>query len=145
MVISAVIQGSLIGVGVAANGTTIALGNKGDGVRSFATATTIGGTSAGQGNVISANGGNGISILPTTIPGSTALVEGNIIGLDVNGTNPLGNSGNGVLSGALNTTIGGTNTGGSTSSPATPATGSRCSTPPWARARSCRATTSAST
>ena len=43
-VATALVVGNDIGVTVGANGTTTALGNGGDGVRSFAVSTTIGGS-----------------------------------------------------------------------------------------------------
>ena len=107
---SAVIQGNWVGVDAAG---TNALGNKGDGVRSFAVTTMIGGTIAGELNVISGNFGNGITLL-SIVSGATALVEGNIIGLDKTGTiavdsnhNSLGNAEDGVNSDVPATTIGG--------------------------------------
>ena len=69
---------------------------------------TIGGTAAGAGNVISANGQNGIWI---TGAGTTGVVvEHNFIGTDVTGTKALGNAYSGVeiSGGAANNTIGGT-------------------------------------
>ena len=70
---------------------------------------TIGGTVAGSGNVISANAGAGIGLLSDD---QDDLVEGNLIGTDITGANPLGNA-TGVLisGGSLDNTIGGTATG----------------------------------
>ncbi len=67
---------------------------------------TIGGTTVGAGNVISANGNFGIDIQS----GSNGnLIQGNMIGTDVGGTIDLGNSFSGVqISGASNNTVGGT-------------------------------------
>jgi len=65
---------------------------------------TIGGTQAGDGNVISANSGDGILI----VNGATGtLIQGNLIGTDASGLLPRGNefSGIAVFSGA--NTIGG--------------------------------------
>lgn len=81
-------------------GTTIdglgARGNGGNGVDvSYADGSQVGGSLVGQGNVISANTGNGVR-LGYVFAGSRT-VYGNFIGLDANGTAPLGNSANGIL------------------------------------------------
>jgi parallel beta-helix repeat protein len=67
--------------------------------------TTVGGTAAGAGNLISGNAGDGIFFFA----GSNNLVQGNRIGTDVSGTLALGNGGNGVdlSAGAHDNTIGG--------------------------------------
>ena len=105
----------------------IARGNGGDGVNIYgdgpapspsptappntgAQSNTIGGTASGAGNVIAGNGANGVDI---NNPGSTGtnnnLVQGNYIGVDVNGSNVLANSAGVVLSGGAQfNTIGGT-------------------------------------
>ena len=69
---------------------------------------TIGGTTAGAGNVISANGNAGIWITGAGTAG--VVVQHNFIGTDVTGTKALGNAYSGVAidGGAANTTIGGT-------------------------------------
>ncbi len=67
--------------------------------------STIGGTAAGAGNVISGNYGDGIS-LGTLVIGT--LVQGNLIGVDVTGTGPLGNPNGGVDCESGPNTIGGT-------------------------------------
>jgi hypothetical protein len=99
-----VLLGNLIGTD--ATGTA-RLGNAGDGVLIFAgaVATVIGGTAPGAGNVISANGGEGIEISGTS--GNTVL--GNLIGTDRTGTAPLGNSFLGLWlnSGATRNTVAG--------------------------------------
>jgi titin len=102
-------------VGTDINGTA-ALGNLGNGVQidNGATANTVGGTVAGAGNVLSANGSGtvncngGLWILGAGTSGN--LVEGNYIGTDKTGTAALGNKWTGlaVLAGATNNTIGGT-------------------------------------
>jgi predicted outer membrane repeat protein len=98
------ISGNLIGTDP--TGTT-AVGNAGEGVLvdGGAFATLIGGLNAGDGNVISGNGSNGVLL------GSGAghmAIEGNLIGLNAAGTAALGNGIHGIqdLSGAL-LTIGG--------------------------------------
>jgi hypothetical protein len=69
---------------------------------------TIGGTTAGAGNLISGNSGDGIDIEGSGVSGN--LVEGNRIGTTPNGNSALANSGNGmaVYNGATSNTIGGT-------------------------------------
>ncbi|HEV3343584.1 MAG TPA: hypothetical protein VG125_24645, partial [Pirellulales bacterium] len=72
---------------------------------------TVGGTTAGAGNVISGNTGDGIDIIN---PGTANnLVEGNYVGTDATGTNPLANAFGGVniYGSAANNTIGGTAAG----------------------------------
>lgn len=105
------ILGNLIGTAI--NGT-VALGN-GYGVYiADAHDNTIGGAATGAGNVISGNTYDGVAI-----NGSQAtrnLVQGNLIGTDINGINALGNSGNGISLGSdnrilHNNTIGGTASG----------------------------------
>ena len=74
--------------------------------RRRSTGVTIGGTAAGDRNIISGNTGAGIGL----VAGATGeLVEGNFIGTDITGSNPLGN-GTGILidGGSANNTIGGT-------------------------------------
>ena len=91
--------------------------NLGDGVQSFALSTTIGGTDPGAGNLISGNFGDGIAVLPTTVSGSSAVILGNEIGVNVTGTTdmspsatPMGNGADGIVSDAATTIIGGTTT-----------------------------------
>ena len=67
--------------------------------------TTIGGTTALARNVISGNRGSGV-----VVEGDSAgtLVEGNYVGIDPTGTQPLGNAGSGVsIDISPSTTIGG--------------------------------------
>jgi titin len=101
-----VIQGNYIGLNAA--GTT-ARGNGNDGIFIFGVAnTTIGGTAAGTGNVISGNAAFGVNISDTTAAGN--LVQGNYIGTDKTGTLAVPNASAGVLInlGAHNNTVGGT-------------------------------------
>jgi photosystem II stability/assembly factor-like uncharacterized protein len=99
-----VIQGNLIGTD--ASGTQ-PLGNASDGVQVFFGANDqIGGTVAGAGNVIGANGGAGV-----LLSGTTALVLGNFIGTDVSGSVNLGNAGDGVSITTSTNNVGGTAAG----------------------------------
>src|SRR5208283_3157531 len=76
-----------------------------------ATNNTIGGASAGAGNVISGSYGYGVYISDAGNAGN--VVQGNIIGADAAGTNSLGNGYHNVLLqlGTTNNIIGGTNAG----------------------------------
>lgn len=91
-------------------------GNSFDGVFvGGATNTTIGGTVAGAGNLISGNDDNGVRLSASVTTGN--LVQGNLIGTDKNGTGDLGNSNNGVRISSFadffptDNTIGGTSAG----------------------------------
>ena len=53
---------------------------------------TIGGSGAGEGNVISGNTGNGITVQSGS---NGILIQGNVIGLDAAGSVDLGNTGDG--------------------------------------------------
>jgi titin len=100
-----VVQGNYIGTNAAG---TAALGNTLNGVRLEAPGNTIGGTVAGAGNVISANGGAaGVYILFAGATGN--LVAGNFIGTNAAGTAAIGNTGDGLLiQDASGNTVGGT-------------------------------------
>jgi subtilisin-like proprotein convertase family protein len=83
------------------------LGNMNAGIDvKFACALRIGGSSAGEGNVISGNGGEGIRMFTTSATPSIA-VQGNLIGVKPDGITPLGNGGPGVLASGRIGTIGG--------------------------------------
>src|SRR5205807_1315008 len=86
------IQGNIIGLGV--DGTT-AIGN-GIGIESQTSGTSfgallIGGTASGAGNLISGNHAGGIS---TRF--ANGIIQGNRIGIQADGTSPLGNGGAGI-------------------------------------------------
>src|SRR5262249_3397782 len=71
--------------------------------------TTIGGTAAGAGNLISGNFSYGVLIDGTWGGAVSNLVQGNLIGTDVTGLQGLGNGQDGVLiNNASINTIGGT-------------------------------------
>lgn len=90
---SAIIQGNFIGTDK--NGTA-SLGNSGDGIRmDLAAIVTVGGLSAGAGNIIAANGGNGISIQHRSA--GNVSIDGNSIGTDLTATLPLGNALDGIF------------------------------------------------
>ncbi|MCS6803660.1 MAG: hypothetical protein NZ823_00775 [Blastocatellia bacterium] len=97
-------QGNYIGTDVSG---TADLGNSLDGVVIFAAPNnTIGGTTAGAGNIISGNRFRGVQIFSLGARGTQ--VQGNFIGTDVNGTADLGNAGSGVvIAGPPNNTVGG--------------------------------------
>lgn len=103
------VQGNLIGTNV--NGTS-ALGNTDSGVylTTGATANAIGGTSTAARNVISANAA-GVAFVSSATTDN--VVQGNFIGTDVSGNNPLGNSGEGIrfANGAHGNIIGGVSLG----------------------------------
>ena len=114
------ILGNYIGTNVTG---TMPLGNGGDGVSiSSSSHDAVGGAYPGAGNVIAANGGDGIRVLDGE--GSTeqdhsstgTTIQGNKIGTDVLGMRNLGNAGEGISIITSNylasdETIGGTATG----------------------------------
>jgi CSLREA domain-containing protein len=107
------VQRNLIGTDV--NGTS-GFGNDGDGAWIwFASNNTVGGTAAAARNIISDNGGYGVLVTNNSTgltPTEDNLVQGNYIGVDINGTSDLGNSDIGVVvSASDDNTIGGTATG----------------------------------
>jgi parallel beta-helix repeat protein len=97
------IQGNFIG--------TDASGTKGVGNPYFgilaSEQTTIGGTSPGAGNLISANS-NGNVMMNASAAGSSNTVQGNLIGTDVTGTKALGGIGVSIIYEYNYATIGGT-------------------------------------
>lgn len=93
-------------IGTDVQGTT-ALGNAQDGIFDNGTANNlIGGVMPGQGNLIAGNGAENLRLATTT----NSVVQGNIIGLDVNGNNGLGFNIRGILLTGSNNLIGGTAT-----------------------------------
>jgi hypothetical protein len=86
---------------------TVKKGNLLDGIFLNAPSNTIGGVNAGEANLISGNGGNGITITGSLANGNTVSI--NIIGLDVTGKlSGRGNGNDGVFitNGSSNDTIG---------------------------------------
>ncbi len=87
-----IIEGSLIGIGITG---TAALGNGGDGIAlEGAPGATLGGTTAGLGNLISGNAGNGIHLYGGTADGN--LILGSTIGTDAAGEVSVPNGGFGI-------------------------------------------------
>ncbi len=97
------IQGNFIGTDVTGH---LKLPNKNFGVGLSSPNNVVGGTGAGEGNVISGNQNEGISVFR-----EGNRIQGNLIGTDASGLNPLGN-GNGFNGGVSvfgsDTLIGGT-------------------------------------
>jgi trimeric autotransporter adhesin len=105
---SNVIRGNRIGTDVSG---TVALGNTIDGIRILAPNNTIGGTGAGDRNVISGNQRHGM-IISGQGNGNGNLVHGNFIGTQADGTSALGNGSAGVrIEDSADNTIGGTAAG----------------------------------
>ena len=105
-------------IGTDDSGTTmVAGGYYGVSIDYGAADDTIGGTTAGARNVISGNAIDGVDInsagVSSNDPGTSGnVVEGNYIGTDVTGTQPLGNgSGVEIYGGTSDNTIGGTSSG----------------------------------
>ncbi len=90
---SNVVAGNYIGTDVTG---AVALGNHWDGIGIWqgAANNTIGGTTPGAGNVISANEWQGIEMHGAGTTGN--LIAGNLIGTDATGGAPLGNFGSGI-------------------------------------------------
>ncbi|HVX13888.1 MAG TPA: DUF4214 domain-containing protein [Pirellulales bacterium] len=108
-----VVAGNLIGTN--ATGET-GLGNTVNGVEIRGFDNTVGGTTSAARNVVSSNGAFGIFLNafnpadPAVPSAYDNLVEGNLVGTDATGSNPLGNAADGVelQSGTYGNTIGGT-------------------------------------
>ena len=111
-----VIQANTVGLNAAAT-AAISNGAFGVAIDSGATATLLGGTGAGQGNVISGNTGATGSLARggVYLQATNTTVQGNIIGLDASGTTAIANgmvvannAGIYIFNGTTNTLIGGT-------------------------------------
>jgi hypothetical protein len=113
-----VIQGNRIGTDEAGNAS---LGNRGAGIAVLPKTkdTLIGGTSAGEGNLVSGAGPTGEAGIVVGTDGAAAgsvkntVIEGNRIGTNVEGSRPIANAdgGIGVFDGVSGLTIGGTELG----------------------------------
>ncbi len=93
-----VIKGNYIGVDITGN-APLPNNDRGVQIESGANNTIVGGSAAGEGNVISANGNDGIIISDGASPGTGTtgtIIEGNLIGGGADGTTALGNGTNGV-------------------------------------------------
>jgi titin len=102
------VEGNYIGTNAAG---TAALGNGayGIGIYDGATGNTVGGTTAGARNVISANHTEGVQIIDGPAGPTTGnVVEGNYVGLARDGSTALPNGGNGVTINATGNLVGGT-------------------------------------
>lgn len=92
------IQGNFVGTDISG---TQPLGNLLRGIAvGNSTGVFIGGASPGDGNLVSANKSDGISVLGNT------TVLGNLVGTDITGTQPLGNLLNGIAVFQSNNTLG---------------------------------------
>jgi titin len=102
------LQGNFIGTDVTG---TLPLANANDGISiDQSSDSNIGGTAAGEGNLISGNRDAGIRVIG--VPASGNIIEGNIIGADRTGTIALGNGSAGVtVCGAGGNSIGGSGVG----------------------------------
>jgi photosystem II stability/assembly factor-like uncharacterized protein len=101
---AATVQGNYIGTDVTG---TRGLGGSAPGVNIISAGNVVGGTAAGARNVIS---GNSVGIQIENFGNSGAnVIQGNLIGLNAQGTGPLANKQQGIaISAASNNTIGGT-------------------------------------
>ena len=88
---NSVVEGCFIGTDVTG---TIARPNRNDGIAVLSPNNRIGGPSAAQRNVISANGRDGIFVSLGT--GTPNVIQNNFIGVDVTGSVDAGNGANGV-------------------------------------------------
>ncbi|HEX6185118.1 MAG TPA: Calx-beta domain-containing protein [Pyrinomonadaceae bacterium] len=101
-----VVSGNYIGTNAA--GTAAVPNQAGVTLRNGASDNTIGGTSAGAGNLISGNTAAGISAFAANVRTAGNRIQGNIIGLAADGQTQLANGSDGVsISDATNYLVGG--------------------------------------
>ncbi len=98
------IKGNYIGTDVTG---TLDWGNAGHGIYLQSDSNMIGGSTGGERNLISGNGGSGISLSS----GSYNVIKGNYIGTDFSGTVALGNTVDGITLGGSYNDIGGIGSG----------------------------------
>ncbi|MBA2369226.1 MAG: DUF4347 domain-containing protein [Candidatus Protochlamydia sp.] len=97
-----IVKGNIIGLDISG---TVILGNSVDGILIQSANNIIGGSGAGEGNILSGNLRHGLLI---QFGGGGNLVLGNIIGLDISGTLDRGNRADGIfIQGSNNNLIGG--------------------------------------
>lgn len=111
----AVIQGNYVGTGITGNTPLFnpTVPNNADlrgGIRDNVPNITVGGTAAGAGNIV-ASQGEGIAIGSNSAPSGDALIQGNAVGTNFDGTAVLGNVGYGITVSSPGATIGGTAAG----------------------------------
>ncbi|HSG27131.1 MAG TPA: hypothetical protein VLA34_01535, partial [Candidatus Krumholzibacterium sp.] len=105
------VQGNLIGTDATG---AFALGNSEGGIRIEGTGNTVGGVTAAERNVISANGigsSNHRYGIEIKSPGSGNMVKGNYIGTDITGTVGMGNYNGIALDASPGNIVGGSETG----------------------------------
>jgi parallel beta-helix repeat protein len=96
-----VVQGNIVGLNASGTG---ALPNQWYGIEIQSANNTIGGTTAAQRNLFSANGQSGVVLFQGGATGN--LIQGNYIGTDITGNVDLGNAFQGIaISGANSNTI----------------------------------------
>ncbi len=95
------VQGNFIGLDTSG---TRGVGNLANGIEIAGNSNTIGGTTAGLGNVVSGNSTDGLRLDSLA---NNNLAQGNFIGTDYTGTSAVGNGGNGATIVGNNNTIGG--------------------------------------
>ncbi len=99
------IQGNFIGTNAAG---TMALPNTFHGLRVNSANNLIGGPGPGMGNVLSGNGWDGLQLSNASLNNT---IQGNMIGVGVDGITPIGNSDDGIEAAGSNNLIGGPNPG----------------------------------
>jgi hypothetical protein len=103
-------QGNYVGVN-AAGTAALANGNVGVYILNGSTNNTVGGTTAGAGNVVSGNTNHGILIDGAATAGN--IMQGNYVGTNAGGTGAIANGNTGIylINSTKNNTVGGTTVG----------------------------------